>query len=317
MKLDLGNMNIKETTQTFLKIPIDQLSETKNVRTEYNAESIEELAKSIESVGLLQPLVVSKGMTDNNGITYYQVIAGHRRFRALEKLVKDGGDFSLVDCVIRTGRQDLLQMIENIQRDALTPRELEAFVRARLNEGMGQNSIANLLKKSVSWVSDVLAGANVREQADKIGISTEKIKSKTLSQLRTIPEEKRADAIKQLAENGGTIREATKILNDFKESDAPRFDAIQTAPAPAPIAPPSTDFEIDESESDNENDAIEESNDDEINNVFSSNIGITVGDLLDYIEKAKPPRDTVIVSTKRGTIAAVYVDSKENTLILK
>lgn len=224
MKLSEAKISAGKGNEVFLKIPIDQLVDTGNVRLSYNKKSISELAESIRSVGLLQPVVVKPGMEDGDGIKRYSIIAGHRRVRALKKLCDEGADFSLVECVIRTGEMDLLQMTENIQRDDLSPREKEAFVRRLLEAGYTITDIAKMLSKTVSWVSDVLAGSAVRDIADKAGIGTEKINTKALSQLRTIPHEKKATAIRELAENGGTVKEATRIMNEYKQRSEPPLD---------------------------------------------------------------------------------------------
>lgn len=209
-------MKLPNTNATHLKIPLSQIRETGNVRQEYDAAGIAELAESIKNNGLLNPLTVKPGQDDENGNKTYELIAGHRRLRAYQLLCENGDDFSMVECCVRPGKKIVLQMIENIQRQDITPREKEEAVKAMLAEGYTQSDIARELSKPIAWVSDIVAGTKVREVADKNGVDTDGIATKTLSQLRSIPAKDLPAKIKELSDRGGTFREATEIMNEAK-----------------------------------------------------------------------------------------------------
>jgi len=209
-------MKLPNTNATHLKIPLSQIRETGNVRKDYDANGIAELAESIKNNGLLNPLTVKPGQDDENGNKTYELIAGHRRLRAYQLLCENGDDFSMVECCIRPGKKIVLQMIENIQRQDITPREKEEAVKAMLAEGYTQSDIARELSKPIAWVSDIVAGTKVREVADKNDIDTDGIATKTLSQLRSIPAKDLPAKIKELSKRGGTFREATEIMNKAK-----------------------------------------------------------------------------------------------------
>lgn len=209
-------MKLSNNNATHLKIPLSQIRETGNVRKDYDANGIAELAESIKNNGLLNPLTVKPGQDDENGNKTYELIAGHRRLRAYQLLCENGDDFSMVECCIRPGKKIVLQMIENIQRQDITPREKEEAVKAMLAEGYTQSDIARELSKPIAWVSDIVAGTKVREVADKNDIDTDGIATKTLSQLRSIPAKDLPAKIKELSKRGGTFREATEIMNEAK-----------------------------------------------------------------------------------------------------
>lgn len=120
-------------------------------RTIFQDNKIEELAKTIEIHGILQPIVARK--MDNE---QFEIIAGERRYRAAVKLglaevpviVKNLSDKETAE----------LALIENLQREELTPIE-EAFAYQKLLElhditqealakqlGKGQSTIANKLR---------------------------------------------------------------------------------------------------------------------------------------------------------------------------
>lgn len=203
---------------TFVKIPLAQIRETGNVRHEYDEDGIKELAESIRNNGLMNPITVKPAQEDENGEKTYELIAGHRRIRAYKYLCDQGDDFSMVECCIRTGNKLVLQIIENIQRADITPREKEDAIAEMLAENYSQADIARELSKPIQWVSDIVAGAKVRKIADEAGLNTENIATKTLSQLRSIPDNELTSYLERLVAMGGTTRAATSLLNEWKNS---------------------------------------------------------------------------------------------------
>lgn len=223
MKLPANNAN-------HIKVPLSCLKITDNVRMNFDEAEIEELANSIRQNGLMNPITVRPPETDADGNKTYEVIAGGRRIRAHQWLCEHGDDFSLIECCIRTGDKWALQMIENIQRTDLTPREKENAVAKALEEGLTQTQIADKLSKPIQWVSDIVAGAKIRKIADAAGLNTEEITTKTLSQLRSIPEEKLESCLTQLIAEGGTYRAATRMMQEEKN------------PATTHVSTPDEDF---------------------------------------------------------------------------
>ena len=212
MKLPANNAN-------HIKVPLSCLKITDNVRMNFDEAEIEELANSIRQNGLMNPITVRPPETDADGNKTYEVIAGGRRIRAHQWLCEHGDDFSLIECCIRIGDKWALQMIENIQRTDLTPREKENAVAKALEEGLTQTQIADKLSKPIQWVSDIVAGAKIRKIADAAGLNTEEITTKTLSQLRSIPEEKLESCLTQLIAEGGTYRAATRMMQEEKNPE--------------------------------------------------------------------------------------------------
>lgn len=219
MKLPTNNAN-------HIKVPLSCLKITDNVRMNFDEAEIEELANSIRQNGLMNPITVRPPETDADGNKTYEVIAGGRRIRAHQWLCEHGDDFSLIECCMRTGDKWALQMIENIQRTDLTPREKENAVAKALEEGLTQTQIADKLSKPIQWVSDIVAGAKIRKIADEAGLNTEEITTKTLSQLRSIPEEKLVSCLTQLIAEGGTYRAATRMMQEEKNPATTRVSTM-------------------------------------------------------------------------------------------
>lgn len=99
-----------------MDVPFNQLSPNNyNPRKLFRDASMEELKASIEQHGLIEPLVVRKVKTK------YEVVAGMRRYYALKSL-----GVATVECSVKDLTDDeakLVSLIENIQRDNLTPIE--------------------------------------------------------------------------------------------------------------------------------------------------------------------------------------------------
>ena len=100
-----------------MKIPFDQLKPNDyNPRKLFRGAAIDELGKSIKKNGLIEPLVVRQL---KNG--KYEVVAGMRRYHALKELKTNE-----VECHVREltdAEAKLVSLIENIQRENLTPME--------------------------------------------------------------------------------------------------------------------------------------------------------------------------------------------------
>jgi len=117
-------------------------------RKHFSEEGLSDLAASIKTRGLLQPIVVRR--VDDG----FQLLAGERRLRASQLAGLDR-----VPALVRDGDDALeIALIENLQREDLTPLE-EAEALATLVERHGYNhrEVADLLGKSRPYVSNTLA----------------------------------------------------------------------------------------------------------------------------------------------------------------
>ncbi len=112
-------------------------------------ESLSELADSLKTHGVLEPLVVAKTPAG------YQIIAGERRWRA-SKLV----GFTKVPVIIReTSPQGMLEMaiVENVQRMELNPLErAQAYTRLMDEFGLTNAEISERVSKSPSYISNTI-----------------------------------------------------------------------------------------------------------------------------------------------------------------
>lgn len=143
--------NVSSTSSAVSNIDINLIEPNPwQPRTEFDNEKLEELAESIKSMGIIQPLTLRK-LSDNK----YQLISGERRLRAskmaglaeVPAYVREAGDDGML----------IMALIENIQRDDLNPIE-EALSYQRLIEecNITQEELASRVSKKRSTVTNSL-----------------------------------------------------------------------------------------------------------------------------------------------------------------
>ena len=141
------------------EVDIDQLEPNHyQPRGQFDAERLEDLSRSIQANGVIQPIVVRKVDTQAGGRERYQIIAGERRWRAAQK-----AQLTRVPVVVKdiapTERKRLLEMalIENIQREDLNPMESAAAYQRLAEEfHMKQDDIAARVGKDRATVANYL-----------------------------------------------------------------------------------------------------------------------------------------------------------------
>ena len=118
-------------------------------RKVFNQEALEELAESIKTYGIIQPIVVSR----KDG--YYAIVAGERRWRAAKI-----AELEEIPAIIRDDDEQTnkeIALIENIQREDLNPYEKALGIRQLMDKyGLTQEQVAKKIGKSRSSVSNTV-----------------------------------------------------------------------------------------------------------------------------------------------------------------
>ncbi len=118
-------------------------------RRHFDESALDELARSINARGLLQPIVVRAHLG------HYQIIAGERRWRAAQRarihqvpvIIKEFTDSEALE----------VALIENIQREQLNAvEEGEAYRRLIENFGHSQEALAGIVNKSRSHIANLM-----------------------------------------------------------------------------------------------------------------------------------------------------------------
>ncbi|MDA9109674.1 ParB/RepB/Spo0J family partition protein [Woeseiaceae bacterium] len=144
----------QETVASLKKIPIDQLQRGQyQPRIDMRKESLEELASSIKSQGIVQPIIIRP--LDNQTTIKYEIIAGERRWRAAQ--IAGLSDVPAVIRDIPDADAIAMALIENIQRENLNPlEEARALDRLIKEFKLTHQEAADAVGRSRAAVSNLL-----------------------------------------------------------------------------------------------------------------------------------------------------------------
>ncbi|MGD9560730.1 MAG: ParB/RepB/Spo0J family partition protein [Pyrinomonadaceae bacterium] len=143
----LGDEKPKDTV---IELSLDRIEpNTEQPRTRFEESALDELARSIISNGIVQPIVVRPRGPN------YQIVAGERRWRAAQR----AGLHKIPAVVREVADEKLLELalIENIQREELNPVEEARAYRKLIDKiGLTQEMIADRVGKERSLVATSL-----------------------------------------------------------------------------------------------------------------------------------------------------------------
>jgi ParB family chromosome partitioning protein len=213
------------------KIAIDHLSPGKyQPRKDMSDSALEELSLSIQSQGIIQPIVVRLINTDNNGERFYEIIAGERRWRAAQLaqlnevpcLIKDVPDESAV----------AIALIENIQREDLNAMEEAVALDRLLTEfDLTHQEVALAVGKSRTTVTNLLRLNNLND-AVKTFLENGDIEMGHARALLALDDSLQAETAKTVATKELTVRETEalikKIQNPTNEPLIKEKDEVST-----------------------------------------------------------------------------------------
>ena len=190
----------------------------------FSEENLIELAASINSQGLIQPIVLRK--VENK----YQIISGERRWRAFKKLNKNSIPSHIIDSV---SDEDMLEMaiIENIQREDLSPLEIAESYKQLMDEcSLTQEQVAERLGKKRSSIANYLRLNNLPEII-KNALNEKKISHGHAKIILSMNNEEMMTALFQLIINRDlTVRkteeEAKRMLQGKKKKNTEQLPAI-------------------------------------------------------------------------------------------
>lgn len=140
-----------QDTADVLRIPVNMIEPNPfQPRMSFDQDSLQELAASIRTFGLIQPITVRKKSADR-----YQIISGERRFKACQIAGMD-----MVPAYIRDANdQGMLEMaiVENIQRENLDPIEVAMSYQRLIDEcSLTQEQMADRVGKKRASVTNYL-----------------------------------------------------------------------------------------------------------------------------------------------------------------
>ncbi len=185
-------------------------------RQRFDEAALKELADSIASQGLIQPLVVAPVDPANarNG-EKFEIIAGERRWRAAQI-----AGLESVPIVVKTVTQKeklQLALIENIQREDLNPME-EAAAFKKLMEAfeLTQEELAKAMSKSRVVIANTLRLLNLPQNIQDAVAAGEISAGHARSIASISDEDKQKEVAGKVLSEGLTVRDVEKVVADWK-----------------------------------------------------------------------------------------------------
>ena len=196
-------------------LPVDIVSRGRyQPRMEMDSEALEELANSIKSQGVVQPIVVRpiKG-TDN-----YEIIAGERRWRATQLAGLHEIPAIIKDVTDQTAM--CLGLIENIQREDLNPMdEARALSRLLQEFKMTHDAAADAVGRSRSAVSNLLRLLDLHVNVQKL-LETGKIEMGHGRAILGVDVANQSEVAKKVVKQGLSVRATEQLVKKLKDKGA-------------------------------------------------------------------------------------------------
>lgn len=185
-------------------------------RQHISHEGLEQLAESIRTQGILQPIVV-RAKKDG-----YEIIAGERRWRAAQL-----AGLATVPVIVREIPDDAamaIALIENIQRENLNPLE-EAFALKRLSEELGLThlQVAEAIGKSRASVTNMLRLLSLNADVQAM-LEQGQIEMGHARALLALKDLQQSEIAKMVVARGLSVRQTEQWVSQLQQeesSDAP------------------------------------------------------------------------------------------------
>jgi len=209
----MGNEGTQLGDGKLQQIPVEFLQRGQyQPRRDFNADSLQELADSISSQGLIQPIVV-RALDQGN----YEIIAGERRWRAAQLAGVDQ-----IPAIVREISDQAtiaMALIENIQREDLNPvEESQALIRLQNEFNLTQQQVAEAVGKSRSSVTNLMRLAAlqplVQQQLERGDIELGHAKC-----LLALEGDLQIQAARTVASEGLTVRQTEVLIKKLQSPD--------------------------------------------------------------------------------------------------
>ena len=199
-----------DTQEKVQELPIEQVEVNEDQpRQVFSEESIAELAETIQSHGLLQPIIV-RPIGDNK----YQIIAGERRYRAIKKL-----NWQKIPAIVKKMDEKeaaSMAVIENLQREGLTAiEEAESYRKLMDLNQLTQLELARAIGKSQAFVANKLRLLKLSPLVQR-AILQRKISERHGRSIVSLPEKKQVEILKKIVDKKLSVKETEKIVAQLK-----------------------------------------------------------------------------------------------------
>lgn len=189
-------------------------------RKNFDEDALQELADSIKQFGLLQPILVQDRKT------YYEIIAGERRWRAaklaglkeIPVIIRDYTEQEIVE----------ISLIENIQREDLNPiEEAQAYKRLLTEFNLKQDEVAERVSKSRTAVTNSMRLLKLCDEVQQM-IIDDMLSTGHARALITIEDPEQQYMIAQkIFDEKLSVRDVEKLVKDLNKPQKPKKEILE------------------------------------------------------------------------------------------
>ena len=221
---------MSELTQ---EVPVDQISPNPHQpRRHFDEEALAELAASIRTHGILQPLILARA--EPTSPTPYYIIAGERRWRAARM-----AGLTHVPAIIKdASQQQLLEwaLVENVQRENLNPLEAAAAYKSLMEAfGLTQAQVAERVGKSRVAVTNTLRLLNLVPEAQAALLEGSISEGHGRALLGLSDPQQQREALKMVLTRGLSVRETEALVRRMNRKE---MNTAAASPSPPASLPP-------------------------------------------------------------------------------
>ena len=211
--VEVGN-NVERKTETenkdqILWVKLSRLDQDPDQpRKDFGEDEINELADSIKTHGVFQPLLVQK---KDRG---YMIVAGERRWRA----AKIAGLHEVPVIVREWNEQEKveIQLLENLQRQKLNPiEEGQAYKRLLSDYGLKQDELGERIGKNRVTITNAMRLLKLDQRVQQMVIEGKLRQGHARSLLPITDGEKQYEMAQRIFDEEMTVREIEKMVRDF------------------------------------------------------------------------------------------------------
>lgn len=209
-------------------------------RQEFREAALDELAASIEELGVIQPITV-RAIDDGQ----FEIISGERRLRAARR----AGIERLPAFVREADSEEMLEMalVENVQREELNPIEVALGYQRLMDEcGLTQQEVSEKVSKSRATVSNFLRLLRLPPRAQAALRDKEVAMGHARALIAMDDEEAQVELLEEIIDEDLSVREVEERARRWHEGE--QDDEEQESDGrPAPSSPPDrADLQLDD-----------------------------------------------------------------------
>jgi len=216
-------------------LPVDLLQRGQyQPRVDMRQDTLEDLANSIRSQGVVQPIVARPLRTAEGAAQRYEIVAGERRWRAAQM-----AGLQEIPAIVRDVPDDAaiaMALIENIQRENLNPlEEARALDRLIREFELTHQEAAEAVGRSRAAVSNLL---RLMDLSDKVKpmLEARQIEMGHARALLSIEDRtQQFDAARQVVKNGMSVRDTERLVRRMLGTDPKKKARAQASAANADV----------------------------------------------------------------------------------